>query len=118
MKFKLDENLPSALADYFTELGFDAKTVNQENLGGAPDEILSTECQTEDRILITLDLDFANIFNYPPDQYPGFIVIRTLKQDINALKALIKTFIPYLKKESIKNRLCILEQNKYRIYGG
>ena len=33
------------------------------------------------RVLLTLDLDFANIRAYPPERYPGIIVLRLKTQD-------------------------------------
>lgn len=66
MRFKLDENLPVEAAVLVNEAGYDAHTVGQEELCGAPDSRISEICRLERRILITLDTDFCNILNYPP----------------------------------------------------
>jgi hypothetical protein len=52
-----------------------------ENLVGCDDEGIAARVRREIRVLLTLDLDFANIRAYPPDQYSGVIVPRLKSQD-------------------------------------
>jgi len=66
MKFKIDENLPIELADLLQNEGYDASTIYSESLKGAKDPTVIAVCQQEQRVLITLDLDFADIHRYPP----------------------------------------------------
>ena len=81
MKFKFDENLPSDLGALLRADGHDAHSVLDEDLRGAADPSIAKVCQDEQRILITLDLDFAHIKNYPPQDYHGIIVLRLARQD-------------------------------------
>ena len=76
MKFKTDENLPVEAAATLRNAGFDVETVPEENLSGLDDETIVARVRGEGRVLLTLDLDFANIRAYPPDQHPGIIVLR------------------------------------------
>ena len=71
MRFKLDENLPLQLKRLFTESGHDAATVLDEGMGGATDAEVTRVCTAEERVLVTQDLDFADIRAYPPGEYPG-----------------------------------------------
>ena len=77
MKFKVDENLPTEYATILRRAGFEADTVADENLSGADDAIVFVRCQTESRILMTLDLDFANVQAYPPKSHFGVIAFRS-----------------------------------------
>jgi predicted nuclease of predicted toxin-antitoxin system len=61
LKFKVDENLPTEYPSILRGAGFEADTVSDEKLPGAIDSVLSERCRTEDRVLMTLDLDFANV---------------------------------------------------------
>jgi len=81
VKFKTDENLPLEASAVLRERGFDAEPVWDEQLSGADDWVIAARVQSEGRILLTLDLDFANIQAYRPDQYAGIIVLRLEKQD-------------------------------------
>lgn len=60
MRFKLDENLDRRLATLLEEAGHEADGVSDEGLSGEPDTHIFEVCQTENRVLVTLDLDFSN----------------------------------------------------------
>ncbi len=79
MKFKTDENLPAEAAAVLRESGFDAETVWDESLSGSAADVIVARTRSEGRILVTLDLDFANIRSYAPREHPGIIVLM-LKQ--------------------------------------
>ena len=117
MKFKFDENLPSDLGALLRADGHDAHSVLDENLRGAADPSISKVCQDEERILITLDLDFANIKNYPPQDYPGIIVLRLARQDRDTVLAIIPRILTLLQTEPIAQRLWIVDDNRTRIRG-
>ncbi len=73
MKFKVDENLPVEIAALLREAGHEAATVLDQKLGGNADPSIASVCRNEDRALVTLDMDFADIRSYPPNQYPGWL---------------------------------------------
>lgn len=68
MRFKVDENLPVDVAEVLRKNGHDAATVNDEALSGAPDPDLAALIKRENRALITLDLGFADIRAFPPEE--------------------------------------------------
>ena len=76
MKFKIDENLPAEVCDLLQVAGHDSTTVQEEQLGGRPDLEIAAVCTSAEKVLITLDTDFANIRPYPPEEFCGIIVIR------------------------------------------
>ena len=66
MQFKLDENIPTSLKSVIQGVGHQASTVYEQGLSGASDQALADACKGDAMILITLDVDFANIVGYPP----------------------------------------------------
>lgn len=117
MKFKFDENLPSDLSALLRADGHDAHSVLEEHLGGAADPSIARVCQDEHRILITLDLDFANIKTYPPHDYHGIIVLRLARQDRDTVLAVIPRILELLQTEPITRRLWIVDETRTRIRG-
>jgi predicted nuclease of predicted toxin-antitoxin system len=81
MRFKIDENLPIDAAEVLRRAGHDAATVLEQGYGGSTDARLAALCQRESRILVTLDMDFADIRAYPPAEFPGLVVLRLRQQD-------------------------------------
>lgn len=63
--------MPARAAALLREAGHDATTVLEQGLGGVPDETVATACDTEERVLVTLDLDFADKRTYGSSDSPG-----------------------------------------------
>jgi predicted nuclease of predicted toxin-antitoxin system len=114
VKFKTDENLPIEAASTLRDCGFDAETVWDEALCGADDSAIAARVQSEDRVLLTLDLDFANIKAYPPDQYSGIIVLRLKSQDKATVVAYTRRLITALALRHPSGELWIVERDRIR----
>ncbi len=81
MKFKIDENLPVEVAELLRQAGHGATTVLEQDLIGEADPNIASVCQREEKVLVTLDMDFADIRVYPPEQFSGLVVLRLKRQD-------------------------------------
>ena len=115
MKFKIDENLPADVAEFLKQSGYDAVTVIDQKLGGSSDFELASLCRKEDRALITLDTDFADIRTYPPQGFPGLIVLHLDRQDKTRVLEIIKRLVQTLSTEQLDRRLWIVEEDRLRI---
>lgn len=115
MKFKVDENLPIEVAELLQESGHDAVTVLDQQMSGETDTSLAAVCQQENRAIITLDLDFADIRTYPPDQFAGLIVLRLKQHDKIHVLSVFKRVMDMLNTELLDGRLWIIEESRVRI---
>jgi predicted nuclease of predicted toxin-antitoxin system len=114
LNFKIDENLPAECAALLRGAGFGADTVAQENLAGADDAAIARSVRAQGRVLITLDLDFANIQAYPPSTHPGIIVLRLKRQDKHAVLGLVLRIVSALKARLPAGDLWIVEPDRIR----
>lgn len=117
MRFKVDENLPVEVCGLLRNAAHDAAHILDEHLGGSSDFDIAGICKFEERILVSLDTDFANILAYPPEEYPGIIVIRSEDQAKPVLLNLVQSFITVLSHETIAHQLWIVEEHRIRIHG-
>ena len=115
MKFKLDENLPELVRESPSELGHDAHTVAEEGLAGAKDETVLQACVAEDRVLITLDLDFSDLRAYPPGSYPGIWVLRPAKQTCLSIETLVRAGVRLCAVERVRGQLWVIDDKRIRI---
>lgn len=115
MKFKTDENLPAEVVTALCDHGHDAISVVEQNLGGAADSAVANVCKMEQRTLMTLDLDFADIRAYPPEDYPGIIVVRPKVQTVSAIVGLAEQVVRLLENSSPFGQLWILDESHVRI---
>jgi predicted nuclease of predicted toxin-antitoxin system len=116
VKFKLDENLDARLAILLTERGHEADSVVGERLSGAPDEQLFVKCNEESRILITLDLDFADPLRFPPAGGPGIMVLRPQRNTLSMIREILTAVLPALEHDRIEGTLWIVEPGRVRVY--
>lgn len=115
MKFKIDENLPVEACALFHDAGFDALSVRDQQLTGAPDPDVDAVCRREGRVLITLDMGFANIQAYPPASAAGIIVLRLQRQSRPAVLAVIRPLIALLALERLEGKLWIVDEHRVRV---
>jgi len=76
MKLKLDENLSRHLKPLLTRIGHDVVTAADENLLSCSDTKIASAALREERMLLTLDVEFADLRKYPPGSHPGIILFR------------------------------------------
>lgn len=115
MKFKADENLPIDVKQRLEESGHDAASVLDQQLGGTDDANLARICRQEQRVLITLDLDFADIRSYPPAEHTGIIVLRLERQDRFHVLEVVDRLLRALDDETVDQSLWIVDEHRIRI---
>ena len=86
-------------------------------MGGKADEHIIQICLQEQRALITLDLDFADIKTYPPSDYHGIFVLRVKQQSRSKVLEVLTRLIPVLSSEPIEKQLWIIEEGRIRVRG-
>jgi predicted nuclease of predicted toxin-antitoxin system len=117
MNFKTDENLPMEVADLLRQNGHDALSVMDQQLAGRPDVDVAAACQAEQRVLVTLDLDFSDIRSYPPEDYFGIIVLRPVLQTIASNLRLTGSAISQFGTLPLAGHLWIVQEHQIRIRG-
>lgn len=93
MKLKLDENLSRYLKQTLSALQHDVITVADENLLSQPDTVVGAAANGEGRILLTLDLEFADLRKYPPGSHPGIILFRPRSFGPLAVNRFVEDFV-------------------------
>ena len=117
MKFKLDENFGTRTRNIFVDRGMDVHTVRDENLQGTSDSDLYEVCCREQRTLVTLDLDFANIVRFPPQKGAGIVVIRLGRNpSLPLLEDLVRQFLDAMDNQPLlKGQLWVVEPGRIRV---
>lgn len=117
MRMKLDENLGVRGADIFTAAGHDVMTVPQQQMTSAKDPDLLSVCHSEERCLVTLDLDFSNPIQFPPHEFSGIAVLRPAPPiTLEELHQCCLTLVAGLEQETITGKLWIVEPTRIRRY--
>jgi predicted nuclease of predicted toxin-antitoxin system len=117
MRLKLDENLGHRCVAQLETGGHDVATVAGEGMAGAVDSLVIEHCRAEGRVLVTLDLDFANPLRFDPQRYAGIAVLRLPNRPSpQDLFDAVETLIAALSAQPITNQFWIVERGRIREY--
>ena len=117
MKFKLDENLGRSVLALCEADGHETSSVHREGLDGAPDERVFSVCLSEERVLVTLDLDFANPLRFDPRPTAGVAVLRLSRNPApTELTISMGTLLSALRTHSIDGALWVVRSDRIRVW--
>ncbi len=114
---KLDENLPAEATELLQNAGHDAMSVWDQSMVGHADDDIASVCQSEERAIVTFDLDFADIRAYSPADYFGIIVLRLRQQDKPHILQVMDQLLPKFEDEQLVGKLWIVDETTVRIWG-
>lgn len=117
MKLKLDENVTVATVAVLTEAGHDVHTVADEALTGRPDADVWAACRTEQRMLVTFDLGFADVRSYPPGTHGGVVVLRLADQRPDAVVPVVRELVATHDLDALAGRLVVVTERMVRVRG-
>ena len=115
MKIKLDENLPVRLVHLLSNLGHETDTVPHEGLAGRDDLSVWEAAQHAKRLLITQDLDFADIRRYVPGMHDGVMLVRLRNPSRRALIARIQMVFQTEDVERWRGCFIVITERKIRV---
>lgn len=118
MQLKIDENLHLDVAKLLRAHGHDAETVWDEGLQGHPDARIAETAAREGRVVVTLDLDFGNVREYPPERYQGLIVLRVGDQSRGHVLRVMERVTAVLESAPLAGHLWVVSESGIRIRPG
>lgn len=113
MKIKLDENLSARLVAVLRSHGHDADTVRDEGLTGRSDGDVWQAAQSEQRFVITQDLDFSDTRRFAPGSHAGLLLVRLREPGANALFAAVSSVAHEI--DGWKGCFVVLTEHKLRV---
>lgn len=115
MKLKLDENLSRHLKKSLESLSHDVMTAADERLLSQPDTVIAKAAKDEDRILLTLDLEFGDLRKYPPGKHPGIVLFRPQSFGPLTVNRFIEKFVKETDFGPLAGCIVIVEPARIRI---
>ena len=115
MKIKLDENLSRHLKGQLAQLGHDVSTALEEGLLGRLDTDVGAAAKSADRMIFTLDLDFADLRKFPPGSHPGVILFRPRSMGPMAVNQFVLKFTQQTELTELARCLAIVEPQRIRV---
>jgi predicted nuclease of predicted toxin-antitoxin system len=115
MKLKLDENLSRHLKPVLIALGHDVLTVADEGLLSRPDIEVGACAAREGRMLLTLDVEFADLRKYPPGSHPGILLFRPASLGPLSVNRFVERFIRSTELSVLCGCVAVVEPQGIRV---
>jgi predicted nuclease of predicted toxin-antitoxin system len=115
VKLKLDENLSRHLKPALAALQHDVLTVIDEELLSQPDPVVAAAARNEGRILLTLDLEFADLRKYPPGSHPGIILFRLRSLGPLTVNQFVEVFVRDTNLDSLAGCVVVVDPPRLRV---
>ena len=90
---KLDENLSQSHAEFLRQAGYMTDRATDQGMSGADDRTVWTRVSAEGRFFITLDLDFADVRQFPPGSHAGLLLVRPRSKSRNAVMEILQRVV-------------------------
>lgn len=117
VRFLIDADLPRSTKPLLERYGHEAIDVRDVGLRMAKDRMVAQYARDQDACLLTGDLGFADVRNYPPLTHPGIVVLELPRgASATLILQLIESFLrqPDLVNR-LAGRLAILEPGRIRL---
>jgi predicted nuclease of predicted toxin-antitoxin system len=95
-------------------LGHDAVHASQIGLATAPDTLVLERARSEDRVVVTADLDYPRLLAIHGSDSPGVILLRGLLKDDEAITALGR-LLEELASTDLSKVIAVVEESRVRI---
>ncbi|MEK7450086.1 MAG: DUF5615 family PIN-like protein [Planctomycetota bacterium] len=110
-----DHCLPGKTIKLLRSQGYRIITLKELNKTSVSDREVLQITREQDAILITCDLDFANILVYPPEHYQGIIVLRMNSRTEDKINLLLMKYLVSTEPDSLRKKLIIIDSGGVRI---
>lgn len=118
MKLLVDECVLGKTIELLKVAGYSVITLKELGKTSVTNGTIINIAKKQRAVIVTNDLDFANLILYPLGTHPGIIILRprldTL-QAINDVHKILMRLLKELKPTEIEKSLIIVDRNKYRI---
>jgi predicted nuclease of predicted toxin-antitoxin system len=117
VKFLVDENVATSVAQLLRNPGHDVKTVQQAGLAGAEDDVIIRLALDEERVIVTHDKDFGAILRYPLKQHGGVILLRLHRPTPQNAARALERVLATVPRERMMGRVVVVEDARIRVSG-
>ena len=108
--------MPRSAIDAIAKSGHQVEFARDIGFATAPDVQIAARARQSGTALITRDLDFSDVRQYPPELYAGIVVLR-LPEHFTAVE-IVTVLARFLAEprfvENLQGRLAIVDENRVR----
>jgi predicted nuclease of predicted toxin-antitoxin system len=120
LSFLADENISPESAAHLETLGYPCLSLCREGPRQLSDREIIALAKREERVILTHDLDFGQIYYFAEQGQVGILVLRLRHQIVEVVNDVLQRFLrsEALTEQQLGKSLVILSETIYRVYQG
>jgi predicted nuclease of predicted toxin-antitoxin system len=115
MRFLADMGVAPSTVSQLQKLGYDAVHLSNEGLMRLPDSQIVVKGRTENRVILTFDLDFTDLLAVSGESLPSVIIFRLKNTLPSFVSSRLITVITECGETLNKGAIIIVEDARYRV---
>lgn len=115
MKFLADMGVAQSTAQALRESGHGVTHLSDLGLGRLSDREILELASREDRVVLTFDLDFADLLAAGLQQHPSVVIFRLRTQTPAAVTTRLLALVGERTRELTDGAIVIVEETRYRL---
>jgi len=115
MKFLIDMPASPELVPWLEEKGHEAVHVQDIGLGTASDSKIMSRAVSEERIVITADLDFGTLLAQSGDTAPGVILFRGGNYSEVEMRELVARVLDTIDPNVLQHAIAVVDKRRIRV---
>ena len=115
--FFADHCVPTVVVDKLQQAGYKVLVLKDHLPTASPDEIVISEAERFEAVLISLNGDFADIVRFPPSNYHGIIGLQVKNRPrlIPHIMSRLLDFLASQERSDLTGKLILVEPDRIRI---
>lgn len=115
MRFLADMPISPKTVFYLRSMGHDVYRISEKGLPKAKDSEIVDIAENEQRIILTMDLDFPAIIATSRKSTPSAIIFRLSDESHENVNFLLNDILPRVEREILKGAIVIIEDDRFRV---
>ena len=115
MRFLVDACVDVGVNHWLREQSYDSIHLRDEGLQALPDEEVFAKAGTEERVIVTIDLDFGEILSFSGEKIISTITFRVRNTRAAFLIRRLDAVLPNVLAHLERGAIVIIEDARYRV---
>ncbi|MBX3388130.1 MAG: DUF5615 family PIN-like protein [Phycisphaeraceae bacterium] len=115
MRFLVDQPVSPILAEWLRSIGHDAQHVRDRGMSAATDTAILDLARSEQRNLVTADLDFSRLIALSGQDQPGLILFRAGNISDSEMLALLRRVLAEVSENAIATSIVVVDADSIRV---
>ena len=115
MKFLADMGISQKTVEWLQNQGYNIVHLREEGLQKLSDEAILVKAKNEERIILTMNLDFTNLLAWSRETLPSVIIFRLGNENYDKINPQLEKVISQCENELLTGTIISVSDDAFRV---